>query len=46
MNNARQRMVDRHLRARGVRDPRVLDALGAVPREAFLPPELAELAYV
>ena len=45
MNNARQRMVDRHLRARGIRDPRVLDALGAVPREAFLPPELAELAY-
>jgi protein-L-isoaspartate(D-aspartate) O-methyltransferase len=42
---ARQRMVDRHVRARGVRDPRVLDALAGVPREAFLPPELAELAY-
>jgi len=35
MNNARQQMIDRHLRARGVRDPRVLDALGAVLREAF-----------
>lgn len=43
--NARQLMVDRHIRGRGVRDPRVLDALGTVPREAFLPPELAELAY-
>jgi len=45
MNDARQLMVDRHLRARGIRDPRVLDALGAVPREAFLPPELAAHAY-
>jgi protein-L-isoaspartate(D-aspartate) O-methyltransferase len=42
---ARQRMVDRHIRARGVRDPRVLAALAAVPREAFVRPELAELAY-
>ncbi len=42
---ARQLMVDRHIRSRGVRDPRVLDAMVAVPREAFLPPELAELAY-
>jgi len=42
---ARQRMVDRHIRARGVRDPRVLAALAAVRREAFLPPELEELAY-
>ncbi len=38
-------MVDRHIRARGVRDPRVLDALGTIPREAFLPPELADYAY-
>jgi len=42
---ARQLMVDRHLRARGIRDPRVLAAMAAVPREAFLPPELAEFAY-
>src|SRR5213592_3990698 len=41
----RQRMVDRHLRARGIRDPRVLAAMSEVPREAFLPPELAEFAY-
>lgn len=42
---ARKTMVDRHVRARGVRDPRVLAAMGTVPREAFLPPELAEYAY-
>ena len=42
---ARKLMVDRHIRARGVRDPRVLAALTTVPREAFLPPELAEHAY-
>jgi len=38
-------MVERQIRARGVRDPRVLAAIGAVPREAFLPPELVEFAY-
>lgn len=38
-------MVERHLRARGLRDARVLDAMGAVPREAFLPPDLADSAY-
>ena len=47
MDSSGQRkvMVERHIRARGVRDPRVLAAMGAVPREAFLPPELGELAY-
>jgi protein-L-isoaspartate(D-aspartate) O-methyltransferase len=38
-------MVDRQLAARGISDPRVLDAFRAVPRERFLPPELAEFAY-
>jgi protein-L-isoaspartate(D-aspartate) O-methyltransferase len=38
-------MVDRQIRARGVRDPRVLAAIGSVPREAFVPPELAQHAY-
>ncbi len=42
---ARQRMVDRHIRARGVHDPHVLEALQTVPREAFLPAELADMAY-
>ena len=41
----RQEMVDRQIAARGVRDRRVLEALGTVPREAFLPERLAELAY-
>jgi protein-L-isoaspartate(D-aspartate) O-methyltransferase len=41
----RQTMVDRQIAARGVRDRRVLEALGAVPREAFLPERLAEFAY-
>ncbi len=32
--------------ATGVSDPRVLDALRAVPRAAFVPPEVADRAYV
>lgn len=42
---ARQRMVDRHIRARGVANPSVLKAMETVPREAFVPPELTEMAY-
>lgn len=38
-------MVDRYIRARGVRDDRVLTAISSVPRESFLPSELAEFAY-
>jgi protein-L-isoaspartate(D-aspartate) O-methyltransferase len=41
----RERMVSRHLVARGIRNPRVLEAMRTIPREAFLPPELAEFAY-
>jgi protein-L-isoaspartate(D-aspartate) O-methyltransferase len=41
----REHMVERHVAARGVRDPRVLEAMRSVPREAFLPDELAEFAY-
>jgi len=41
----RQHMVERHVEARGVHDPAVLDALRTVPREAFLPEHLAEFAY-
>ena len=32
--------------AAGVRDPRLLDALGEVPRAGFVPPELVEQAYL
>jgi len=42
---ARHRMVARQIAARGVRDPAVLEAMRTVPREAFLPDELAEFAY-
>ncbi len=42
---ARARMVDDDVAARGVSDPRVLTAMRAVPRERFVPPALAELAY-
>ncbi len=38
-------MVDRQLRRRGITDERVLAAMGRVPREAFVPPQLADHAY-
>ena len=38
-------MVERHIFARGLRDPLLLDAFRAVPREAFIAPELAAHAY-
>jgi protein-L-isoaspartate(D-aspartate) O-methyltransferase len=41
----RDEMVSRQIAARGVRDERVLEAMGTVPREAFVPERLAELAY-
>lgn len=43
---ARERMVDRNIAARGIRDPAVLAAMREVPREAFVPPELVGLAYL
>ena len=47
MDFARQReaMVESHIRARGVRDERVLAAMAQVPREALIPPAIAEFAY-
>lgn len=38
-------MVDRQLRARGLDDERVLDAMGRVPREEFVPDDLRADAY-
>ena len=38
-------MVQCQLRERGIADERVLDAMGRVPREEFVPHELAESAY-
>lgn len=41
----RARMVSAQLRERGIRDERVLAAMGKVPREAFVAPEHARDAY-
>jgi protein-L-isoaspartate(D-aspartate) O-methyltransferase len=41
----RRKMVERQVRARGIRDERVLAAMECVPRDAFVPPSLAEFAY-
>ena len=37
--------VDRQLRARGIVDPRVLEAMRVVPRESFVPVEARTRAY-
>src|SRR5918999_4516765 len=42
---ARARMVERQLRRRGIGDERVLQAMGRVPRELFVPEHLRHLAY-
>ena len=39
-------MVESQLRPQGVTDPLVLNAMGRLPRENFLPPETRPLAYV
>lgn len=41
----RELMVERQIAARGVHDPRVLAAMRKVPREAFLPEPMRDLAY-
>ena len=41
----RDRMVACQIQARGIRDVRVIEAMCAVPREAFVPHHLAGLAY-
>jgi protein-L-isoaspartate(D-aspartate) O-methyltransferase len=38
-------MVERQLRMRGITDERVLAAMGTVPRELFVPPEIKPQAY-
>jgi protein-L-isoaspartate(D-aspartate) O-methyltransferase len=50
MNNTdysqrRNMMVENHIAARGIHSQLVLDAMRAVPREAFLPGHLREFAY-
>jgi protein-L-isoaspartate(D-aspartate) O-methyltransferase len=45
LRSARLHMVERQLRGRGIEDERVLAAMAAVPREAFLPEALRDRAY-
>ena len=42
---ARQHMIDVQLRARGISDPRILDAMLRVPREPFVPESFRPQAY-
>jgi protein-L-isoaspartate(D-aspartate) O-methyltransferase len=42
---ARLRMVDRQIRARGVTNAAVLEAMRKVPRHLFVPPDLRDEAY-
>jgi protein-L-isoaspartate(D-aspartate) O-methyltransferase len=44
-HEARDSMVTSQLRARGIADERVLDAMRTVPREAFVPDVRRDLAY-
>jgi protein-L-isoaspartate(D-aspartate) O-methyltransferase len=42
----RLEMVERQLYARGIRNPRVLEAMRRIPREEFIPPQHRHLSYV
>ena len=41
----RRKMVMQQLAERGIHDTRVLDAMGRLPRERFLPPDVRHLVY-
>lgn len=45
MEEARRLMVENQIAARGVRDQRVLDAMGSVPREWFVDENLRDRSY-
>ncbi len=44
-SRARERMITSHLSRRGIRDRHVVEAMGVVPREAFVDPGFEEFAY-
>ncbi len=44
-DEARRLMVEEHLRSRDIEDPRVLEAMGRVPRHLFVPGALRFQAY-
>jgi protein-L-isoaspartate O-methyltransferase len=41
----REAMVERHLKRRGIAEKPIIDAFLAVPREEFISPDHAHLAY-
>jgi protein-L-isoaspartate(D-aspartate) O-methyltransferase len=41
----RHKMVDTQIRARGIQNSAILEAMRRVPRDAFVPPDLSEFAY-
>ena len=41
----RERMIERQIAARGIRDPKLLDAFRQVPRELFVSPDYGRQAY-
>jgi protein-L-isoaspartate(D-aspartate) O-methyltransferase len=45
-STARQKMVDGQVRTSDVTDPRIIDAMLAVPREGFVPEKQQALAYL
>jgi protein-L-isoaspartate(D-aspartate) O-methyltransferase len=45
MSGENERMLEQQIIARGVRDPRVLEAFRSVPRELFVPPGLRASSY-
>src|SRR5688572_17326995 len=45
VQSARRQMIEQQVRAWDVLDLRVLDAMGRVPREAFVPAEFRDLAF-
>lgn len=46
LSKARLQMVEHQIAARGIRNPALLDVMRKVPREFFVPPHLAEFAYL
>jgi protein-L-isoaspartate O-methyltransferase len=45
LGQQRDRMVERQLARRGIRDSAVMRAMRTVPRDRFVPADLVELAY-
>lgn len=43
---ARRAMIDSQLRTSGVNEPWILDAMGSLPREDFVPAKMREAAYI